>query len=1070
MRRRMRQSLCVRSLRRDTTRGPGLLAALAGLAAACVWCSPVAHASQDAPGQRFPAFAPQSFDGRTFGDVVFDDAPRVAPMRLAALRAWSWRDGDTRRLVLERDVVVSIGGREFRAEKAVVWIEAFDPDRPNRRQVAFFFRNVSDPGGPGDISVRADRLLVTGVIEGGVELATDLLERTRPAQDTFLAAGEERLAQYLSELVTPEPLAVETRPPPPPFRHALRPEPVATPAIPPTDEAAAPAVPGAPRPSVVRPSPSAPDARMRTRVDPVAPPQDDRLPPATRSAPMVPRDGVINVHAPDRTLVTGEEDNALIVEGGVVVQQVDAARGRSLQLSARRAVVFLRPGPIADVLRLGPGDAKGVYLEGDVVATDGQYTLRGPRVYYDFETNRAIVLDAVFWTYDESRGMPLYVRAGAIRQEAQSQWTAKKVRVANTSFADPHLSLGAETITITREERTAAPERVQVDARGGSFRLGDVPVVPIPRYRGDLSNPPLRSVTVGSRSGRPLVRTTWDMLALAGEEPSDTLQADLLIDGYFSRGPAVGADVEWDNDDVEGGLFGYIIHDDGRDRLSSGARIDHDDEFRGMILFENRWRITDEWSLFLEGSYVSDETFVDAFFPSLAETRREFANSIYARRLDDRSVFSLEARGQFNDFTPNQHLLQSQGFNVERLPELRYSRVADSFMDGALTYTSESSLSRLALSFTRPRLAQLGYDTSARARAGFGLEPGDTLARQLRDEGYRESPVTRFDTRHEITVPLQFGALHVSPFAVGRATLYDDAFRSFAPDEDQHRLFGAAGVRLWTSFHRIDDGASSSLFDVNRLRHIVEPSFTLWHGATNRESDTLPTYDTSVEDLATGTAFRAGVTNTWQTMRGGPGRWRSVDWLTLRTDYVWSSSDAPRRSPIGRWFESRPELSNLGEFATADVIWQTTDAVALSSNVIYDFETDDISRVSAGVLLDHGHGIASYAEVIHLEPTDSTLVDFGARWDASRRYTFAANAVYDTDRDNFQTMSLDVERRFAQWSLDVSVSRDRIRDDTVFAVRVRPMGDSGLRSRGLVPGLRTASEERGGVRSAWPMD
>ncbi|TVQ61329.1 MAG: LPS-assembly protein LptD [Phycisphaerales bacterium] len=786
---------------------------------------------------------------------------------------------------------------------------------------------------------------------------------------------------------------------------------------------------------------------------------------------MLARDGVITVFAPDRTLVSGEEENALIVEGGVVLQHIDRVGGRTVQLSAERAVVFLSPGPIAETLRMGPDDVRGVYLEGNVVATDGGYTLRGPRVFYDVATDRAIVLDAVFWTYNETRGMPLYVRAGAIRQEAQNQWSARRVVVSNTSFAEPHLSLGAETITIERSERINAPDRLIVDARGGAFRLGDTPVLPLPRYRGDLINTPLRSVTVGSRSGRPLVRTTWDMLALAGEEPSDTLQADLLLDGYFSRGPAVGADLEWDNNEVEGGAFGYIIHDDGTDRLSSGARIDQDNEVRGMILFENRWRINEEWSLFLEAAYLSDETFVDAFFPSLAVTRREFASSLYLRRLDERSVFSLEARGNFNDFTANQYLLQSQGFNVERLPEVRYSRVADSFMDGALTYTSETSLSRLNMRFTRPRLSELGFDTSARSRAGFGLEPGDSLADQLRMQGFSQSPVARFDSRHEITAPLEFGALRVTPFAVGRVTAYDDNFSDFAPDEnDKHRLFGALGVRLWTSFQRIDDGVSSSVLDLHRMRHIIEPSFTIWHGESSRSSDTYPVYDTRVEDLATGTAFRAGVSNTWQTMRGGPGQWRSVDWLTIRTDYIWSSNDADRRSPVGRWFESRPELSNLGEYATADVIWQTTDSIALSSNVIYDFEEDDVARVSAGVLLDHGHGVASYAEVIHLEPRDSTVIDFGARWDASRRYSFAANAVYDADRDDFQTMAFDIERRFPQWSLDVSISRDRIRDDTVLAVRVRPAGASGLRGSGLVPGLRAASEERGGVRSAWPIN
>ena len=39
----------------------------------------------------------------------------------------------------------------------------------------------------------------------------------------------------------------------------------------------------------------------------------------------------------------------------------------------------------------------GIYLEGDVTASanEGEYLIRAPRVYYDFTTGRAIMVDAI---------------------------------------------------------------------------------------------------------------------------------------------------------------------------------------------------------------------------------------------------------------------------------------------------------------------------------------------------------------------------------------------------------------------------------------------------------------------------------------------------------------------------------------------------------------------------------------------------------------------------------------------------------------------------------------------------
>ena len=74
----------------------------------------------------------------------------------------------------------------------------------------------------------------------------------------------------------------------------------------------------------------------------------------------------------------------------------------------------------------------------------------------------------------------------------------------------------------------------------------------------------------------------------------------------------------------------------------------------------------------------------------------------------------------------------------------------------------------------------------------------------------------------------------------------------------------------------------------------------------------LPAYDLAVESLGSGTVFRVGLRNTWQTQRGGPGHWRSVDFLVIDTNLVLNSGDINKESPTPQYFEYRPEYSQFG--------------------------------------------------------------------------------------------------------------------------------------------------------------
>jgi hypothetical protein len=1106
--------------------------------------------------------------GRDFAGLRLPGIAETGSVTFSGARVWAWvsddpnvpggiAGGDVQRLTLQGDVKVNFGNHRFTAAQATVWVQQLpDPQDAmpraegepivRTRQFAIYFDRVSDPGADAGFAQAGDRLLVTGLLRGELTIRNDTFRRGRPevlpttrdadpvrAAAAFTTEGEQRLARYMRRLLGAEDAELGAP---------------ASAATENADLAAAgegadiygPLKPIRPGLSRVYEPNSPLSVSLAQGIRQVGSPPPQALPAVDKLEPLFAGKGIISFAAGnDRTLnpdlddhgdrtpirlVPGENgaDNTLLLSGGVVVQYTDTRKNRNLQISAMRAVVFLQPGPVLQLASFGADAVKGIYLEGDVVATDGRYTLRGPKVYYDVQSQQAVMVDAVFWTYDQQRGLPLYVRAKEIRQLAANQWQAKEARLATTSFFDPVFSLGASTVTITRRTEPgsgtaggdgggaggggsgpvstagtapgrshnstlvfdnrgdasiaggvaigAAPqgggragggsgsggssdgESTYLDAKGITLRAGGVPFFWLPRAKGEVDSIPLRDLRLeNSSSSGTAFKTGWDIFSVTGTKPPRGLSSTALLDWYFDRGPALGTRTSYDspNGDSNGNLFGYMLPDDyGKDVLSSGAKRGIDNEFRGMILAEYTLKLDQAWTLQLEGNYVSDENFVDAFFKPLAYAGREETNSVYIKHEEDTNLFSALIKGEFNDFTPNQYLLESQGYNVDKLPEVSYFRVSDDLLDqsapGALVWSQEYRVSRMSLNFTEPTAAELGFDTPKRAQAAFGFsDPNRSPAEELRSQGYMESAVLRGDTRQELTGNFTYNVFKISPFLTGRLTAYDDDFASYrgttGPNADsQYRYWYSGGVRTSTQITRVDNSVDSQLFDLHRTRHIIEPSATLWYAGANLSQNDFPTYDDNVESIATGTVGNFNVAQTWQTKRGGPGRWRDVEVLKVNTGITGSTEDTDRESPIERFFTYRPEYSQLGNFLNADAAWQVTDVVALTVDEIYDLDINQSARTSAGGVIQHSPDFSSYAELRFINELDATFVNFGFDYKLTRRYTFGFNSTYDTDLGEFQSYNFRIRRRVPEANIGIGVGYDNITDETSFSLIFEP--------------------------------
>lgn len=943
-------------------------------------------------------------------------APAEGEAVLSALRATIWQEGEVQRLYLDGWVTAKIGPYEFAAQRAVVWIIRRDEGPGVVSEIAVHLDRVSAVNRPSGMTSEGDELLVTAAITGHVRLRCDDFNETiETIPADLIERGEARLLEHLRQRTDADAAGPTI-------------ERIAPPAPPPLIEQARRPGEGAPEPDPFRPQVGIPpEATIAFRMD-----------------------GRLEYHVSE----DGTE-GTITMRDNLVVQYLELSvrpgerEPRHLTLTADRAVVFTDPISPEQLQQqqISADAVRGIYLEGNVVATDGRYTMRGPRVYYEFATNRAIVLDGLVRTWSDEARVPIYMRAQEIRQTSRSEWQADRVRISTSEFYTPHVSIGAGTVTLQkREDPTRRTTEDYVQVRHATLRVGETPIFWLPGYRGRVEDFPLRRITVGGNSQNgATVKTEWDLLGIMGWEAAAGTEASLLLDYYSERGPAGGVDVTYRDDDSRGRFFAWTIFDDGEDKLSSGAKRDVEEDLRGIVTWSHLQELPDDWTVIGELSSISDENLVDSFFAGDAEERREYQTRLYAKQQRDNWAFEAFIRYDLNDFIANEDLLQSQGYLVEKVPEIGYYRYADSLFDGRLTWSSEYQLSRNRLSFPRHTLDDIGQ-----GQAAFGMPPSTDLSAAALLAGYRERYSDRFTTRHEVAMPMQVGIFKIVPFVVGRFTGYDDDFDEFNAASEAIRWFGGGGVRVATQFSRIDNSVSSRVLDLHRIRHIIEPSLTLFSADSDAGVGDYPIYDLDVEGISTGTVMRVGMRNTWQTQRGGPGRWRNVDFLTIDTDVVLHTSETQGDYSIPRYFDYRPELSRFGDHFAGDFLWLVSDHFALAGNLIYDLNESAVARSAVGYRLDHSRDLYSYTDLRYVDADDATLLTLGLGYTVTPLYLFRGSVTFDLDRDESQTTNVELIRKTPQLDIIFGVSHDQFREDTTISVSISPRGTGGRRYGGIL--------------------
>jgi len=211
----------------------------------------------------------------------------------------------------------------------------------------------------------------------------------------------------------------------------------------------------------------------------------------------------------------------------------------------------------------------------------------------------------------------------------------------------------------------------------------------------------------------------------------------------------------------------------------------------------------------------------------------------------------------------------------------------------------------------------------------------------------------------------------------------------------------------------------------------------------NLDSSDLPVYDADIERLDKGAGLRLGLTNTLQTKRGGPGRWRSVDWITLKTDLVLRSDDSGVNTDIAHFFEQRPEFSTGGDHIYTELLWMVSDTLGVSGELTHSLETDRVVQWRFGGTLQHTPRFSSFVRYDEIDILNSRLLSYGFTYILTVKYELGFRQRIDFARSQSRSIDLWLERRVPKWRIRLTANVDQIENNQTIGIVLIPEGFGG---------------------------
>jgi lipopolysaccharide export system protein LptA len=758
---------------------------------------------------------------------------------------------------------------------------------------------------------------------------------------------------------------------------------------------------------------------------------------------------------------------------------------------------------------------QGAYLEGDVQITQTpaattlqpENRLACQRVYYEFATERAVLTDAVIHTVEPKINIPIVVRAGVVHQLSLGEYKAQNAELTTSSFAVPSYSVRTSTAYI-RQVPTLDPRygnETQFVAKSSFINMFNVPVFWLPYMSGTMTDrgTALRNIEVGSSQNNGFgVRTEWGLFESLGLLPPDNDDAYFKLDYFKERNFGIGFNAKYQGGfiseesrqpwDFQGDFKSYWLpNDTGVDKLGKNRlRVSPDarnpapdgsppgtegdktfplrDTNRGAFQYEHQHFFPDDWQLQFRFGLVTDPTFLPYWQNGDFNDTLPHDFEAYVKKQKDTEAFTLLVQFQPNDFPttadqmqevlPSPDPLQPQlgkPYDIERLPEVGYYRIGDSFADDSLTFFSQNTASVLHYKVGDATLEDFGFFPQKNKKENGQLvrdSHGNIVQVPAALPGFSETgqtgltnkDVIRGDLRQEIDYPFQLDKWKASAYVVGRLTSYSDS-----PDSGSvNRLLGGAGVRMTTEFWKVDDSAQSDFFDIHRLRHVIEPELNLFTSIANQDRSDVFIYDQGVDNISDLSAAQLAVNQRWQTKRGGPGNWRSVDVFTLNVELNLFANKPAKGAFLpgdfrGAFFESAPEESIARDSINTDALWRISDTTVVLADVEHNLDDQKLATASVGMAVQRDQRMQYFLGVRYIGDINSTLASVLMNYQISPKYSLLTSYSFNFSENSTEDFSVMVMRHFDRFYISFEVFHDFVQDDSGIRFGIFPEGLGG---------------------------
>lgn len=710
-----------------------------------------------------------------------------------------------------------------------------------------------------------------------------------------------------------------------------------------------------------------------------------------------------------------------------------------LELRGENAVVFYNQKRMFD----GDPNIGGVYLEGDVLLQARHHQITTDRLYYDFQRQTALVIDGTLQLHMPRYRQSVYVRAKEIRQLGEAHFAVTDVQMSTDEFYQPHTWAGIKALDIKQDAND--PNLIQYDMHDFTVNLGPLPLFWWPRMKGQTASPEtaLQAIHMGDSSDNGFsVETEWPLTRLLNLPEVKGVEPTLKLDNYSKRGPGAGLDVDYIRENHYGRLRGYLLGDDGKDRLSRfPARKDVEPmrDLRGRLRWQHRQYLSHDWQATAEASWISDPDYLESWEKDEFNGDKEQETLLYLKKQRDNWAFDVLNKWQLNDYGPTITELPTGGFHL-----------AGQDLFEHFTYQQNTTLSHMQERVDDRKVP--GFSGTYEPSVLPPTIDGDHFAYGV--------------SRHELALPLHGGGFHLAPTAIGTA-VFDDS-QTGAPTQNSFHQ-GAFGFRASTQYWHINRSVRSRLWNLDQIRHIVIPEVSMFWVQSNQRN-------TREQDLV-----NLALRQRWQTKRGLPGEKHSVDFLRLDTAVTLVSNDVDNVDIPNTFFFACPEpqfmkpafvnddLANLGlarreqvnqtlsDFAYSNLEWRISDTTLFQSSANYNIHDAILSQIAGTVAVQRSPRTSYFAGMRYLndgnvshdkvnqifETVDGKFVHGGMTYKINRKYTVAFSHQFDLENDQTAYSQVGVIRKFPRWYGAFTVEFNSFRDSYSVGITFWPEGFGG---------------------------